>query len=404
MFLAREPPIHPANEGPATVATPSIEGWRGSRARVYGRLMSAALRSADRTLEAIEDLADAGLPAQELLEEATRRIDRVVPSDGYFVGATDPQTTLSVGAGVVHDLPTELCQPTWDYEFLVPDYLKFTDIAMSGRSVADLHEATGGRPERSARWREYATASGFRAELRTTFTVGGATWGVGQFDRLGDSPRYSDEEKAWLERVAPVVGRGLRQALIAQPPLAATNRGPGVVLLDTRGAVVSASREAAEWLDEIGTVALTTGADLPMPFEAHAYAAWVRAAARDQPAEAAPRARLRTRSGVWLLLHGSMLEGSDQLALIIEPAKASDVAPLIVEAYEFTERELDVTRLIASGLGTSQIAAKLFLSPHTVRDHVKAVFEKVGVSSRGELVAKVFADHYAPIPHPPAAS
>jgi DNA-binding CsgD family transcriptional regulator len=98
-------------------------------------------------------------------------------------------------------------------------------------------------------------------------------------------------------------------------------------------------------------------------------------------------------------MHGSMLDGTDQLALIVEPAKAADVAPLIVEAYGFSQREVEVTRLIASGLGTSQIAAKLFLSPHTVRDHVKAVFEKVGVSSRGELVAKVFADHYAPVPH-----
>src|SRR3954468_17434398 len=182
--------------------------------------MSAALRSADRTLDAIEDLADAGLPAQEFLEEATRRIDRVVPSDGYFAGATDPQTTLSVGAGVVHDLPTELCQPTWDYEFLVPDYLKFNDIAMSGRPVADLHEATGGGPQRAARWRGDAAASGFRAELRVTFDVGGAMWGIGQFDRLGDSPRYSDAEKAWLERLAPVVARGLRQALVTQPAIA----------------------------------------------------------------------------------------------------------------------------------------------------------------------------------------
>lgn len=32
-----------------------------------------------------------------------------------------------------------------------------------------------------------------------------------------------------------------------------------------------------------------------------------------------------------------------------------------------------------------------------MRDYVKAVFEKVEVSSRGELVAKVFAEHYAPV-------
>ncbi|HWD46022.1 MAG TPA: LuxR family transcriptional regulator, partial [Actinomycetota bacterium] len=37
------------------------------------------------------------------------------------------------------------------------------------------------------------------------------------------------------------------------------------------------------------------------------------------------------------------------------------------------------------------------LSAHTVRDHVKAVFAKVGVSSRGELVARLFADHYEPV-------
>jgi hypothetical protein len=32
-----------------------------------------------------------------------------------------------------------------------------------------------------------------------------------------------------------------------------------------------------------------------------------------------------------------------------------------------------------------------------VRDYVKVIFDKVGVSSRGELVAKLFAEHYAPV-------
>jgi DNA-binding CsgD family transcriptional regulator len=367
---------------------------------LYGPPMPATLRGAVSALEAIEALSGAGLQAGELLVEASRQIDRVVPSDGHFLAATDPQTTLCIGAGVVMDLPEDQCAPTWDYEFLVPDYLKFADIAASGRAVADLHEATGGRPDRSARWREYSSATGFRAELRSAFTLDGAMWGMAQFDRLGDSPRFTDDEKAWLESVAPILARGLRLAMVSGPASGPAVRGPGLVLMDEAGAVVSASREAEAWLAELDVMlGWAAGEVIPLPFEVHAYAAHVRAASRDGAEGEVPRGRLRTRSGLWLLVHGSLMPQTGQLALIIEPAKAADVAPLIVEAYGLRPRELDVTRLIARGLGTSQIAAELHLSPHTVRDHVKAVFEKVGVSSRGELVARVFADHYAPVAH-----
>jgi DNA-binding NarL/FixJ family response regulator len=84
-----------------------------------------------------------------------------------------------------------------------------------------------------------------------------------------------------------------------------------------------------------------------------------------------------------------------QTALVIEPARAAEIAPLIVTAYELSGREQEIVQLIARGVATNDIASTLFLSPHTVRDHIKAIFEKVGVSSRGELVAKVFAEHYA---------
>ena len=357
--------------------------------------MTRTLPGAESAFDAIERIAEAGLPSQELIEEVARRVERVVPSDGYFVGATDPQTSLVMGAGVVRDLPHDQCAPTWDYEFRVPDYMKFTDITASGRSVADLHEETGGRPERSARWRDYGTATGFRSEVRTTFSLGRAQWGVAQFDRLGDSPRFTEDEKAWLERIAPVVAMALKRSLIAEPATSPVSRGPGIVVLDPDGYAVSATSEAAAWLDELESVYAPRGV-LPIPLEANAYASRVRAAL-DGDGEPVPRARLRTRSGVWLLLHGSILQGTDNLALMIEPAKGGDVAPLIVEAYGLTQRELEVTRAISRGLGTGEIAEHLFLSQHTVRDHVKSVFEKVGVSSRGELVAKVFADHYSPI-------
>jgi DNA-binding CsgD family transcriptional regulator len=45
------------------------------------------------------------------------------------------------------------------------------------------------------------------------------------------------------------------------------------------------------------------------------------------------------------------------------------------------------------------MAQELLLSTHTIRDYVKQVFGKVGVTSRGELVAKLFAEHYGPDLH-----
>jgi DNA-binding CsgD family transcriptional regulator len=82
--------------------------------------------------------------------------------------------------------------------------------------------------------------------------------------------------------------------------------------------------------------------------------------------------------------------------VILEAARPHELAPLIAEAYGLTERERAVTQLIAQGLATQTIALRLHISPWTVQDHLKAIFEKVDVSTRGELVARMFFDHYAP--------
>lgn len=177
--------------------------------------MALGLRAGDSTLDAITRLVDDGLSPQELIEQVAERVERVVPSDGYFLAATDPETTLSIGMGVVGDLPADQCRPAWEYEFLVPDFLKFADIARSGRAVADIHDATGGVPERSPRFREFSASTGYQAEVRIAFTIGEAAWGIGQLDRAGAGARFSEDEKAWLERAAPLIARGLRRALLS---------------------------------------------------------------------------------------------------------------------------------------------------------------------------------------------
>lgn len=53
-----------------------------------------------------------------------------------------------------------------------------------------------------------------------------------------------------------------------------------------------------------------------------------------------------------------------------------------------TARELEVLRLVADGLTGSQIAARLFISPSTVKAHVRNVREKLGVHDRAAAVAE----------------
>ena len=358
-------------------------------------------RSLARAAERIEAVCDERPRTQQLIERVGAEIRAAVCADALFIAATDPDTMLAYGAGMAWGLPDTVCAPFWALEFEVPDYNKFSDLARSRTQVADLHAATGGRPERSARWRELRSLMDVGAELRATFNAGGRSWGLLHAGRADTRGGFDAGEIAFMETVAPAVGRALRASLVSDPADPAVGRGPGMLILDAGAQIVSATSEAVEWLGELQSVRHVTDARLgvPVPSEVFiaAHEARARAAALDGCIEAT-RMRARTRGGAWLLIHASALRGPDgaigDTAVVIEPAKASEVAPLIVEAYGLTPREVEVTCAAARGLTTPEIAKRLHLSRYTVQDHLKAVYEKVGVSSRGELVAKMFADHY----------
>ena len=110
-------------------------------------------RDLTRAVRRIDALAAERLPTQRLVEGVAQEVRTAMAADGLFMAATDPDTLLGLGAGVAHGMPHTACAPFWEYEFEVPDYNKFSDLARGPRQVADLHAATGGRPERSARWR-----------------------------------------------------------------------------------------------------------------------------------------------------------------------------------------------------------------------------------------------------------
>lgn len=68
-------------------------------------------------------------------------------------------------------------------------------------------------------------------------------------------------------------------------------------------------------------------------------------------------------------------------------------------SFGLTDREGHIVNYLARGLSSAEIAAELCLSTYTVRDHVKAILRKCEVSSRGEFVARLFADRMGPAVH-----
>lgn len=59
------------------------------------------------------------------------------------------------------------------------------------------------------------------------------------------------------------------------------------------------------------------------------------------------------------------------------------------EAELLSRREKEILRLLVTGRRPQDIATTLFISVHTARNHIKAIYQKLGVHSQGELIAKV---------------
>ncbi len=58
--------------------------------------------------------------------------------------------------------------------------------------------------------------------------------------------------------------------------------------------------------------------------------------------------------------------------------------------FGLTPRQEEVTLLVVRGLSNREVAEQLFIAEQTVKDHLRDVFEKVGVRRRSELTAKIF--------------
>ena len=173
----------------------------------------------------------------------------------------------------------------------------------------------------------------------------------------------------------------LRRALVSERALATDGwDGPGVAVLNPDATLHSATPAASRWLAELHE--LDDPRVEPMP----TVVLGVVAALHVNGNPLAARARVRAPSGSWLTVQAARLDAvPGSVAVVFEPVSPPALAPLIIAAYGLTNRERDVTEGLLVGLSRKAIAAQLHISLHTVNDHVKAVFDKTGVSSAGQL-------------------
>lgn len=83
-----------------------------------------------------------------------------------------------------------------------------------------------------------------------------------------------------------------------------------------------------------------------------------------------------------------------------ERADAPGITTEGMRASILTRRENDVLQLIAKGLSYQRIAQALEVSPHTVVAHVKQIYRKLAVNSRGEAVFEAMQLGLLPPAHP----
>nr|WP_232328437.1 helix-turn-helix transcriptional regulator [Kibdelosporangium sp. MJ126-NF4]CEL21783.1 FIG01130175: hypothetical protein [Kibdelosporangium sp. MJ126-NF4]CTQ92563.1 FIG01130175: hypothetical protein [Kibdelosporangium sp. MJ126-NF4] len=353
----------------------------------------------------VTELLDRALNAPNALEmfaEASTQLRRLVPFDAAVWRTTDPVTGLMTAPVRAENLDDGGCAVYWGCELFTENVNLFRDLARSKSPVASLRAATGDLPRRSTLYRDYMRPRGLTDELRAVMRVGGHPRGHISLFRAQGSPAFGPQDSKIVESLVVPLAKRLRS--YAEPGVAVVapgSPGPGLLIFDSANRLVSANDEALEHLAELPEgPAVHTPLGVRVPAWMESTVIQARAIVQER-ARGSARIRMRTRAGRWLVCHASCLRAADGLvtstAVVIEPAKVSEVLPLIVDAYGLSERELEITQCVSRGLPTGEIADQLFLSPHTVRDHIKAIFEKVGVSSRGELVGRLFTEHYEPL-------
>ncbi|MFC7619167.1 LuxR C-terminal-related transcriptional regulator [Microlunatus sp. GCM10028923] len=340
-----------------------------------------------RTTERIERICAARLNARELRLEVLAQLRTVIGFDAYAWLITDPET--EVGGSPLADVPCLPELPTAiRLKYLTP-VNRWTQLA---GAAAGLWQVTEGNLDRSRFWRELLSQYGIDDVLSAVFRDRHGCWGFLDLWRAGG--RFEPGEISFLARLAGPLARALRRAVAlsftADGP--AFEGGPMILLL---GPDLSVRAQTAPTSAALRLLVPPARDDAPIPAGAYNVAAQLlarEAAVDDHPAVA----RVHLDAGRWVTLRAARI-GPDQpaggdgdLAVSIERTGPAARAEVFGRSYGLSPRERQLLITLGGGPDTRDLAARLYLSEHTVQDHLRSIFDKTGLRSRSALVGRAF--------------
>jgi DNA-binding CsgD family transcriptional regulator len=226
---------------------------------------------------------------------------------------------------------------------------------------------------------------GIEHELRAAVRERDTTWGFLHLFRGPGRRDFDADEAATVERFARGLAPVLRDALVGeQSAPAPAAGGPALILLDSRNRLVEGTTGGREWAADLRDAELD-GDAVPDVFVT--LAIWARSLLA-QGSDTVARARVPGANGTWYTA-SAMCTDRDRVAVVLQPAPPAELVSLMLSRFRLTRAERQITELVLAGRSTRQIADELVVSPHTVQDHLKAVFAKAQVRSRRDLVARL---------------
>ncbi|WP_378729981.1 helix-turn-helix transcriptional regulator [Nocardia brasiliensis] len=325
------------------------------------------------------------LTVAELGTEISRHLSRVVPHDGYMLVGLDPLSGAGCLHAKEHGYRTEVARLLERADTFGLDVQPFAQL-MTGPSQVGVTSVDSAESRHSIRVHEVMVSEGFCSEMRIALTARGIVWGALVLVRELGRRSFSVAEETCAQRLVPAVAAAIERFVRAKALRPSrTELPPGVLLVDANDSITMATPSAHGWLAELTRhCAQVDGGELHGIIWNITYLARRRAG----PA----LSRVPTPNG-WVAVHAQPADTAPtaNIAVTIQPAPTALLLPAVATWYGLTAREHSIVEQALDGLPANQIARRLQLSPHTVNDHFKSIYRKIGVNSRDQLIAGITA-------------